>query len=317
MSARADAFLFAGQGAQYVGMGSELFAQGQTDLFEEADDALGEALTDVMFRGSEADLTLTRNTQPAILTLSLVHHQMLIQAGLRPLVLLGHSLGEYAAWVAAGSLSFRDAVQIVRLRGEAMQEAVPVGVGAMSSIVSAAAQEVEALCDEVSAETGQTLCVSVYNCPGNTVVSGHAEAVAEIGARVELLGLGRVIPLKVSAPFHCPLLAPAAKRLEAALEQVELKANLLPVVPNVTASVVAPGASAQTIRALLVRQVVEAVRWEESLRAAIEFGATRSVCLGPGTALRSHMKRVSRRFALVSMDDSDQRKRLLEESIND
>jgi [acyl-carrier-protein] S-malonyltransferase len=126
-----------------------------------------------------------------------------------------------------------------------------------------------------------------------------------------------VIPLKVSAPFHCPLLAPAAKRLEAALEQVELKANLLPVVPNVTASVVAPGASAQTIRALLVRQVVEAVRWEESLRAAIEFGATRSVCLGPGTALRSHMKRVSRRFALVSMDDSDQRKRLLEESIND
>lgn len=315
-AARRDAALFSGQGTQYVGMGQEL-AEARPEvqaLMARADAVLGVALSRIMLEGPAEALTLTENTQPAILTLAMAHWGLLEGWGMTPVVALGHSLGEYAAWVAAGSLAFDDALGLVRLRGQAMQEAVPVGVGAMSAIISAPADEVEALCAQVARATGQVVRVSVYNCPGNTVISGHAEAVAAVGAQVEEARLGVVKPLEVSAPFHCELLEPAARRLEQALARVEVRPNALPVIPNVTAEVVAPGADPDDIRAWLVEQVVAPVRWEESLRAALALGATRALSLGPGEALKGHMKRVSRRFPMMALDLADDRAALEQEA---
>lgn len=279
-----DAFVFAGQGAQYVGMGAELFeadAQARA-LLERADAILGEPLSEVILRGPEAALTLTRNTQPAVLLLGLVHAALARRAGVEPAVLLGHSLGEFGAWVEAGSLGLEDALLLVRLRGEAMQSATPLGLGAMDAVISADAAQMEALCEEIAAQSGQILQVAIYNCPGNLVISGHAEAVQQARARIEAEALGVVRPLAVSAPFHTSLLEPAARALEEALAQVELAPNRLPVIPNVTGQVAAPGTDPAQIRAWLVRQVSQPVLWEDSLRAALALGAGRAVLLGPG-----------------------------------
>ncbi len=306
----ADAFLFVGQGSQYAGMGADLLVEqpGLRDLLDRADAVLGVPLSRIMLEGPDETLTLTENTQPAILTLSLIHYSLALRSGRTPCVLLGHSLGEFSAWVAAGSLAFEDALRLVRLRGQAMQEAVPVGQGAMAAVISADLEEVEALCAEVAAETGQVVAVSVINCPGNTVVSGHAEAVALVEGRIRASGRGTTIPLKVSAPFHCGLLKPAAEALEAALALVSVEPSRLPVIPNVTGEVAPAGLDGDAVRRLLVRQVVEPVRWEASLRAAISAGATRAVSMGPGSALRSHLKRVSRRFPVLVLDEAEDRR---------
>lgn len=301
-----DAFLFAGQGAQYVGMGSAL-ADSEPEvaaLFAQADEVLGVPLSEIMRRGPAQTLTLTENTQPAILTLAVAHARLAARAGVTPRVLLGHSLGEYAAWVVAGSLSFEDALRLVRLRGQAMQEAVPVGVGAMVAVISTPASEIEALCAEIAAQTGEVVSVSVLNCPGNTVVSGHAGAVSALGDRVEREGLGAVVRLEVSAPFHCALLEPAARRLEEAMADVRFSPNEVAVIPNVSGEVMAPGGDPAAIRQGLIAQVVSPVLWEASLRAALASGVTRMVSMGPGAAARSHMKRVKRRFPVVVLDEA-------------
>ena len=310
-----DAFLFAGQGAQYVGMGAEAaeaFPEVAAALTE-ADEALGEPLSRVIAAGPEEALTLTHNAQPAILALGVGHLRLALGLGLSPRVLLGHSLGEYAAWVAAGSLSFEDAVRLVRRRGQFMQEAVPVGVGAMSAIISAPTEVVERLCAEVSAP-GRLVAVAVYNCPGNVVVSGHVEGVEALERAVEEGRHGMPRRLAVSAPFHCELLAPAAKRLAEALAETEVRPNTLPVIANVTAEVVEPGASPEAIRELLVRQVQAPVRWEASLRRMLALGVERALTFGPGTMIQSQLKRVKRRMPMVSLDRlSDIREKLQQE----
>ncbi len=316
MGEATEMFLFTGQGAQYVGMGAEL-ADERPDIqamMDRADEVLGTPLGQIMRHGPEETLRLTENTQPAILTLAMAHHRISAELGLSPSVLMGHSLGEYAAWVAAGSIAFEDALKLVRLRGQAMQEAVPVGVGAMVAVISTPSDELEALCAKVAKARGEVVSVSVYNCPGNTVISGHAGAVEAVRKEVEEGGLGSTIELSVSAPFHCALLEPAAKRLQEAMASVAFEPNKLPVVPNVTAEVVAPGCDPDQIRAWLVEQVVAPVRWDASLRAGLEMGVSRAVSLGPGKMLRGHMKRVSRRFPMVILDLDKDRRALRQEA---
>ncbi len=303
-----DVFLFAGQGAQYVGMGSDLACTPQyEDAFATAQDVLGVSLREIVEAGPAERLTLTENAQPAILLLGMLHAAIAREAGAVPRLLLGHSLGEFAAWTAAGSLSLPDALRLVQLRGRAMQEAVPVGVGGMSAVISAPTQTVESLCRIHAETTGRVVGVAVLNCPGNVVVSGHCDAVDAVCAEITQGGHGMVRPLSVSAPFHSPLLGPAAERLRVALAAMEVRSNEIAVIPNVTASVAEPGTDPDRIRGWLVEQVVAPVRWEESLRVALATGATRAFAMGPGTMQRSHLKRISRRFPLVAMDIEEER----------
>jgi [acyl-carrier-protein] S-malonyltransferase len=303
-----DAFLFAGQGAQYVGMGADL-AEMPTfvEAFEMAEAALGVPLLDIVLEGPLDRLTLTENAQPAILLLGVLHERLARKAGAEPKVLLGHSLGEFAAWTAAGSLELTDALRLVQLRGRAMQEAVPVGVGAMSAIISAATDVVEGLCAAHADATGEVVCVAVMNCPGNVVISGHVGAVGAVSTQIADGGHGMVRPLSVSAPFHTPLLMPAAERLAEAITAMDVQPNRVAVIPNVTAELAAPGTDPDQIRRWLVEQVVAPVRWEESLRAALDAGVQRAFAMGPGTMQRSHLKRISRRFPLVAMDKEAER----------
>lgn len=307
-----DAFLFAGQGAQYVGMGLDLQDEPSFgEAFALAEEVLEVPLLDIVSNGPEERLTLTENAQPAILLLGILHQRLAERAGAAPTVLLGHSLGEFAAWTAAGSLALRDALALVQLRGRAMQEAVPVGVGSMTAVISAPTEVVESVCADERESSGRVVSVAVLNCPGNVVVSGHAEAVAAVSTRITDEGLGMTRPLSVSAPFHTSLLAPAAERLEAALADMEVAPNRVPVIPNVTAEVAGVGTGPDQIRAWLVEQVVAPVRWEESLRAALDSGVERAFALGPGTMQRSHLKRISRRFPLVAMDKEKERSAFL------
>lgn len=306
MSAQGDvAFLFAGQGTQYVGMGAGLWASHEPAraLLTRAEAILGLPLGQIILEGPEERLALTEHTQPAVLLLGIVHHQLALERGLAPTVLLGHSLGEYAAWVAAGSLALEDALRLVRLRGRLMQEAVPVGVGAMSAVVGAESPAIEALCGEVAQRRGEVLSVAIHNCPGNLVISGHASAVREAEGLIEARQLGAVKALSVSAPFHCALLEPAARGLAQALAEVEVRPNALRVIPNATGRVAEPAQDPAQIRAWLVEQVVSPVLWEDSLRAALALGVKAAVGLGPGTTARAHLKRVDRKLPLVCLDE--------------
>lgn len=298
------AFLYAGQGAQYVGMGLDAATEwtwiGKT--YAEADAVLDPPISEIIERGPDGALTLTENAQPAILALGVAHARICADLGLEPSLVMGHSLGEYGAWVSAGAVDFADAVKLVRLRGRFMQEAVPVGVGAMSAIISAEASDVERVCEEVARSTSLVVRAAVYNCPGNTVVSGHLEAVEAVEAQIEAESLGVARRLAVSAPFHTSLLEPAARSLRLALADVHFRANQLPVASNVTGAVVEPGADPAAIRDLLVRQVVEPVRWEACMRAALERGVEQVVLLGPGSMLRGHVKRVQRRLPAANLD---------------
>lgn len=311
-----DAFLFAGQGAQYVGMGSDLWHEPEfAEAFAMARRVLGVPLLEIIRDGPAERLTLTENAQPAILLLGILHGQLAQRSGASPKVLLGHSLGEFAAWTAAGSLELGDALALVQLRGRAMQEAVPVGVGAMIAVISASTDTVETLCAAVQARTGQTVGVAVFNCPGNVVISGHTAAVDAVALEIVESGEGIVRRLHVSAPFHTPLLAPAADRLADAIARMDVQPNQVAVVPNVTAQVAPPGTDPEQIRQWLVEQVVAPVRWEESLRAVLALGVERAFAMGPGTMQRAHLKRISRRFPLVAMDVEDERNAFAREAV--
>lgn len=258
------AMVFPGQGSQYVGMGKDLYERSPAakGVFLEANEVLGYDLSSLCFQGPEEELKLTANTQPAILTVAVAAWRMMqAEREIIPLAAAGHSLGEYGALVAAGGLRFRDAVRLVHLRGKFMQEAVPVGVGAMAAVMGLSPAEVEALCREAS--RGEVLSPANFNCPGQIAISGHATAVKRAVELVSKQAGKKAVPLPVSAPFHCPLMKPAAERLREALAPVETGDLRFPVISNMEADVY-PGKD--RIKELLFQQVEHPVRWEESMR---------------------------------------------------
>ena len=253
---------------QYVGMGKVLYDKypEARARFEEADDTLGESLSSIIFDGPADALTLTANTQPAVLTTACAAWQVLAKRGFRPSVVAGHSLGEYGALVAAGALRFTDAVRLTRLRGQFMQSAVPEGVGAMAAIQRLTVDQLNEFC-----ASADGLCVpAVYNAPKLTVISGEAAAVDQVSARCEQ-ARGIVIPLSVSAPFHSPLLAPAADALQSALADIELNNTELPYICNVGATW-HETATATEIRTRLVQQVVAPVKWSQTIELMLKRG---------------------------------------------
>ena len=281
-------WLFPGQGTQKVGMGRPLWEKSPAAraIFEAADDALGEPFSRLIFEGPADDLMQTANAQPAILTASIAALAALREAHPdvpAPVFAAGHSLGEYSALVAAGVLDLRTAVQLVRLRGEAMQRAVPSGVGSMAAIVGGETAAVEELCRDALATLGPDVVLSPanFNAPGQTVIAGHTEAV---NCAAKLAGARKLkaIPLKVSAPFHCALMAPAAEAVAAALEQVQLDHFRFPVISNVEAR---PNIEPAQVKSLLVRQIAGVVRWQETMELMAARGVRLALEIGPGKVL--------------------------------
>ena len=268
-------------------------------VFAAADDALGEPLSRLCFEGPDDALKQTANTQPAILTVSLAAHAVLAaRLGKRPALVAGHSLGEYSALVAAQAMSLSDAVRVVRARGTFMQEAVPSWVGAMAAVLGLPSEQVAAICREVAQD--EVVSAANFNEPAQTVIAGHAGAVARASERLKAAGAKRVVPLPVSAPFHCALMAPVVPRLKAVLEPVSLTAPLAPVVTNVEASA---SAEPQRLRALLLEQVTGSVRWVESIRAMEASGIKQIVELGPGKVLCGLVRRITKSIECFNVED--------------
>jgi [acyl-carrier-protein] S-malonyltransferase len=299
------AFVFPGQGAQKVGMGQALAERFPIcrQTFDEADAALSEPLSALCFSGPEDRLLLTENTQPAILAVSVAACRLVESQGVRAAFAAGHSLGEYSAHVAAGTLSFEDALTTVRRRGRYMQEAVPVGAGAMSAILGLEAEGVATACREAAQSLpGQVVSPANLNAPGQVVIAGSAEAVARAGDRAKALGAKRVIPLAVSAPFHCALMKPAEDRLAPDLRALASSAPRIPVVANVDAE---PKRDATAAIDALIRQVSAPVRWEDVVRRLIAEGARTFVELGPGTVLAGLIKKIDRSVSVVSVESPE------------
>ncbi|HSM92716.1 MAG TPA: ACP S-malonyltransferase [Anaeromyxobacteraceae bacterium] len=295
------AFIFPGQGSQKAGMGKELaeaFPEARA-VFDQVDAALGEKLSTLCFEGPDEQLKLTANTQPSILTVSSAAAAILAKAGIAPDFVAGHSLGEYSALVAAGAIGAADAAKAVRARGTFMQEAVPAGQGAMSAVLGLPPAKVKEICDEVAA-TGGVVSPANYNEPGQTVIAGAAAAVEAAGAKLKAAGAKRVLPLPVSAPFHCALMAPVKARLEPVLRAAPWKAPAVPVVTNVEAK---PNGDAARVVPLLVEQVTAPVRWIECVEELARQGVTRVVEVGPGKVLSGLVKRIAPDVEAFNVED--------------
>jgi [acyl-carrier-protein] S-malonyltransferase len=281
-------FLFPGQGSQSVGMGKDLAAASSAAaaVWAEADAALGFPLSRLCFEGPEADLGLTANTQPAVLTASVAGAAALAERGVTPALVAGHSLGEYSALVVAGALAFADAVRLVRRRGEFMQEAVPVGTGAMAALLGVELAVAEEACAQ--AAQGEVVGVANINSPGQIVIAGHRGAVERAVKVAAERGGKKSMLLPVSAPFHCALMKPAADRLAAALEGVTVKAPRIPVVRNVDAGLTS---TAEEVKPFLVQQVASPVRWTDCLARLAREGGDVWMEVGPGRVLAGLLKR--------------------------
>ena len=293
------AFIFPGQGSQKVGMGQALAEAFPIcrDTFAEADEALGASLSRMCFEGPEQTLTLTENTQPAILAVSTAAYRLLESRGFVPAFVAGHSLGEYSANVAAGTFGFADALRTVRRRGEYMQDAVPVGTGAMSAILGLDAEQVMAACAE--AAQGEVVGPANLNGAGQVVIAGESAAVARAGEAAKARGAKRVIPLTVSAPFHCALMQPAQDRLAPELRALTTARPRVPIVANVDAE---PKTQAADAIEALVAQVSAPVRWEAVVRRLASAGVTTYVEVGPGTVLSGLVRKIHRQATVVAIE---------------
>ncbi|MGH9173416.1 MAG: ACP S-malonyltransferase [Vicinamibacterales bacterium] len=296
------AFLFPGQGSQTVGMGKALadhFPECR-QVFDQADDALGEPLSDLIFHGPADTLTLTENAQPAILTVSTAVYRLLVSHGIEPQRVAGHSLGEYSAHVAAGTMSFADAVRLVRHRGRYMQEAVPAGTGAMAAILGLGVDKVAQAC--VEAAEGEVVSPANLNAPGQVVIAGAAAAVARAIGRARALGAKRAVPLHVSAPFHCALMKPAEERLAPELRVLKTKPPRVPIVANVDAQ---PKIDAHAAVEALIQQVSAPVRWEAVMRRLVADRADVFVEVGPGTVLSRLGRKIASDVTYTHIDSPE------------
>jgi [acyl-carrier-protein] S-malonyltransferase len=296
------AFVFPGQGSQAVGMGkalAEAYPESR-QVFAQADAALGFPLSKLCFEGPEPELQLTANTQPAILATSVAALRPLLARGIRPERVAGHSLGEYSALVAAGALTLDDALRTVRRRGQYMQEAVPVGVGAMAAILGLELPAIEAACRD--AAQGEVVSPANVNSPGQVVIAGHAAAVDRAAENCTAAGAKRAVKLPVSAPFHCALMQPAQERLAGELEALAFQDPQPPLVNNVDAALVSDAASC---RAGLVRQVSGTVRWQESVERLAREGVTTFVEVGPGSVLAGLVKKIAKGARVLGVDSPD------------
>ena len=294
------AFLFPGQGSQAVGMGKGFYegSKAARAVFDEANEALGFDLTRLVFEGPEADLALTANTQPAVLTASVAAAAACAESGLEPGIATGHSLGEYSALVVARALTFSDAVRVVRRRGELMQDAVPVGVGAMAAIMGMDLDAVERVCAEAAA--GHVVEVANVNSTGQIVIAGHRAAVERAVALATAQGGKKSMMLPVSAPFHCALMAPVAARLAPVLGAVAVADPRIPVVRNVDAGVTR---AAVEVTPFLLRQIASPVRWTDCVRRLVDEGATAFVEVGPGRVLTGLLRRIVDGARGLSVED--------------
>jgi [acyl-carrier-protein] S-malonyltransferase len=299
------AFVFPGQGAQTVGMGKDIYGIPEVkQIFQAADEAVGFALTNIVFNGPEDQLKQTANTQPALLATSFAYLEFFKQAGgtdIQPDYVAGHSLGEWTALVTAGALRLADATKLVHMRGRFMEGAVPGGRGAMAAVLGAQREALQDLCIQISADVGQVELANV-NCPGQIVVSGTAEGVQAVVVRGKDIGAKRVIPLEVSGPFHSSLMQPAAEKLSDLLETIHIQAPQVPFVANVTADVVTV---CEPIRELLTRQVCAPVLWEDSITRLISLGVDTFVEFGPGSVLSGLIKKIDRNVHTISINSAD------------
>ncbi len=296
------AFLFSGQGAQYVGMGKQIAEKfkASDEIFNQASEALGFDVKKMIFESDDDTLKITENTQPAIVTTSIACLQPLLEKGIKPDVVAGLSLGEYSAHVAAGTMSFGDAVALVRKRGKFMQEAVPVGEGAMAAVLGLDNDKVIDCCRE--AESQGIISPANFNCPGQVVVAGEVKAVEKAVELAKEAGAKRAMMLPVSAPFHCSMLKPAGEKLATELDKVILNDMKIPVVTNVTAEYIL---DKSVVKDMLIRQVSNPVHFEESIRKMIDDGVDTFVEIGPGKTLIGFVKKINKDVKTLNVEDVD------------